>query len=119
MRRKREEEHQKKLVRRLRVLKKEQDSWITKPAAWRGDVQVLEEHAMPVRRCEEKRKEWAKHWQCDSEAQGVEDKSWRNEDLRSSEEGLPRLNEENFANAARSYKAAIGVGCDGFQPKVP
>ena len=27
-------------------------------------------------------KGWAKHWQCDSGAQGVEDRPWGNEELR-------------------------------------
>ena len=47
---------------------------ITKPAAWRGSLQVLEDfegHVRPMRRRQEKRKERAKHWPCDSEAQGV------------------------------------------------
>ena len=41
---------------------------ITKPTALRGGMQILkeeEEDAQPLARCEEKRKEWAKHWQCD------------------------------------------------------
>ena len=40
---------------------------ITKPT-WRGGAQVLkveEEVARLLDRCEAKRKEWAKHWQCD------------------------------------------------------
>ena len=45
---------------------------------------------MPMKRCEEKRKEWPKHWQCDSEVPGVEDKSWESEELRSLEGGLPQ-----------------------------
>ena len=35
------------------------------------------------------------------------------------EEGLPRLREQNLESAARSYKAATGMGCAGFHPKVP
>ena len=41
---------------------------ITKPTSWRGGVQILkkeEEDARLLDRCEAKRKEWAKHWQCD------------------------------------------------------
>ena len=52
---------------------------ITKPPAWRGGVQILkeeEENARPMNRFEEKRKEWAKHWQCDEEVQNVKDKPW-------------------------------------------
>ena len=36
-----------------------------------------------------------KHWQCDSEAQSMEDEPWRNEE------------------------ATTGVGRDGFHPRVP
>ena len=41
---------------------------ITKPTMWRGGVQILkneEEDARLLDRCEAKRKQWAKHWQCD------------------------------------------------------
>ena len=48
-----------------------------------------------LRTCEEERKVWAKHCQCDSEVQGVQDKPWRNAELRSLEEGLPQLREGN------------------------
>ena len=43
----------------------------------------------------------------------------RNEELRNLEEGLPRLIEENWKRAARSYQATSGVGCDGFHSKAP
>ena len=48
---------------------------ITEPTAWRGGVQILkkeEEDARPLASCEEKRKEWAKHWQCGMEVQKQE-----------------------------------------------
>ena len=48
---------------------------VTKPTTWRGRVQILkeeEEDAQPLARCEEKRKEWEKHWHCGT---------WRNEEL--------------------------------------
>ena len=41
---------------------------ITKPTAWRGGAQILqkeEEEARLIKRCEAKRREWAKHWQCE------------------------------------------------------
>ena len=39
---------------------------ISQPTAWKGGVQLLkeEEGAKPVATCEEKKKAWAKHWQC-------------------------------------------------------
>ena len=58
---------------------------------------------------EDNRKEWAKHWQCNTEVQDLEDKPWRNGELRSLEEGLTRLKEEHFEKAATSYEAATGV----------
>ena len=45
---------------------------ITKPTA-----QILkeeEEDVKPLARCEEKKKELAKHWQCDLKVQGLQDK---------------------------------------------
>ena len=63
-------------------------------------------------RCEKKRKECAKHWQGYMEVQDLEDKPSRNEELRSLEEGLSRLKKNRWEKAARSYKAATGVGCD-------
>ena len=68
---------------------------ITKPTTWRGGVQILkkEEDARLLDRCEAKRKEWAKHWQCDESVQNVEDKPWKNEELKKLEEALPRLKE--------------------------
>ena len=33
-------------------------------------------------RCEAKSKEWAKHWQCDESVQNLEDKPWKNEELK-------------------------------------
>ena len=49
----------------------------TKPTPWRGGAQILkreEEDARLLDRCEAKRKEWAKHRQCDECVQNVEDK---------------------------------------------
>ena len=45
-------------------------------------LEELEEHAKPMKRCEEKREEWAEHWQCDFEVQGLEDMPWRSEGLK-------------------------------------
>ena len=52
---------------------------------WRGGAQILkkeEEDARLLDRCEAKRKEWAKHWQCDEEIQNMQNKPWRNEELK-------------------------------------
>ena len=46
----------------------------TKQAAWRGGLRVLtelDEDVKPLRSCEDKRKKWAIHWQCDFDLQGV------------------------------------------------
>ena len=95
---------------------------ITKPTNWRRGVQILEkeeEDAKLLERCEAKRKEWSKHWQCNEEVQNMQDKPWRNEELKKCEEALPRLKEGDVEKASRLYKAKTGVGCDGFHPKVP
>ena len=52
------------------------------------------------------------------EVQSEEDTPWRNEELGSLEEGLPRRREDHLERAARSYKATTGVGCDAFHPQV-
>ena len=95
---------------------------ITKPTMWRGGVQILEkedEDAKLLDRCEAKRKEWSKHWQCNEEIQNMQDKPWRNEEWREYEEALPLLKEGALEKASRLYTAKTGVGCDGFHPKVP
>ena len=61
---------------------------------WRGGVQILEneeEDARLLDRCEAKRTELSKHWQCDVEVQSMQDMPWRNEELRKGEEALSRL----------------------------
>ena len=49
----------------------------------------------------------------------MKEKPWKNEDLRSAEEALPRVKECHLEEVSRSKKAKTGVGCDGFQPEVP
>ena len=53
------------------------------------------------------------------EVQNVKEKPWKNEDLRSAEEALPRVKECHLEEVSRLCKAKTGVGCDGFHPKVP
>ena len=77
-----------------------------------------EEDARLLDRCEAKRKEWAKQWQCQEDVQNVEDKPWKNEELGQLEEVLPRLQERELEKVSRWCKATTGVGCDGFHPKV-
>ena len=53
---------------------------ITKPRAWRGGAQIPKKEEEDVRlfdRCEAKRKEWAKHWQCDESVQNMKNKPWK------------------------------------------
>ena len=78
----------------------------------------LGEMHQPMDRCEAKRKEWARHWQCDECVQNMEDNPWKNEELKNLEEALRRLKECNFEEASRLFQAKTGVGCDGFHPKV-
>ena len=77
-----------------------------------------EEDARLLDRCEAKRKEWAKHWQCDEGIQNMQNKQWRNEELKECEETLPRLKEGDLDRASRLYKAKTGEECDGFHLKV-
>ena len=72
------------------------------------EVCKCREGARPMKRCQGKRKERTKHWQCDSQAQGAGDKPWRNEELRNLDEGLPGLREGKLERAARSYRATNG-----------
>ena len=95
---------------------------ISKPTSWRGGAQILkkeEEDARLLDCCEAKRKDWAKHWQCDESVQNMEDKLLKNEELKKLEETLPRLKEGEQENVSRLYKAATGVGCDSLHPRVP
>ena len=95
---------------------------ITKPTASRGGLQILweeEQDAKPSARCEDKRKQWSTHWQCDMKVQELKDTPWRNEELNNLEADQPRLLEKELEKAAKSCKAKTGVGCDGFHPKVP
>ena len=95
---------------------------ITKPTRWRGEVPILEkekEDARLLDRCEAKKKKRSKHWQCNEEIQSMQDKPWRNEELKECEEALSSLKEGDLEKASRLYKAKTGVGCDGFHPKVP
>ena len=95
---------------------------ITKPRMWRRGVQILEkeeEDARLLTVVKQKEKNGQKHWQCDEDAQNMQDKPWRNEELRRCEEALPRLKEGDLEKGPRLYQAKTGVGCDGFHPKVP
>ena len=93
---------------------------ITKPTPWRGGAQILkkeEEDARLLDRCEAKRKAWSTHRQCDEVVQNMQDKPWRNEELRRCEELLPRLKECDLEKVSRMYRAK--KGWDSFHPKVP
>ena len=49
---------------------------------------------------------------------GAEEKPWKDEELRSAGEALPRLKECHLEEVSRLYEAKTGVACDGFHPKV-
>ena len=62
-------------------------------------MQILkeeEEDAKPLGSCEEKRKEWAKHWQCDTNVQDLKDRPCRNEELKHLGGGYAEGREERF-----------------------
>ena len=85
--------------RRLRVQKGVLDLLykITEPTMWRRGVQILkkEEDRCEVDWTVVRRwgKNGAKHWQCDEEIQNMQNKPWRNEELKECEEALQRLKE--------------------------
>ena len=67
-----EVEHQKLVSRMIRIAEGRTGLLhkITNPTPWRGGVQILNEGGRRrLVRCEEKKKEWAKHWQCDTTIQ--------------------------------------------------
>ena len=64
-----------------------------------------EEDARLLDRCEAKMKDRAKHWQCGEVVQNVEEKLWKNEELRKLEEALPSLKECHLERVSRLYKA--------------
>ena len=72
-----------------------------------------EEDARLLDHCEAKRKEWAKHWQCDEDVQNLED-TWESEELKKSEGALARLKRCEVEKVSKLYRAKTGVGCDGF-----
>ena len=75
-------------------------------------VKILEkeeEDAKLLARCQAKRKEWSDHWQCNEEIQKMQNKPWRNEELKEGEEALPRLKESDLEKASRLYRAKTGV----------
>ena len=49
----------------------------------------------------------------------MQNKPWRNEELKEGEEALPRLKEGDLDKASRLCKERTGVGCDGFHSEVP
>ena len=55
--------------------------------------------------------------QSDESVQYMEDKPWKNEELKKLEEALPRLKACDL-KATRLHKAKTGEGYDGFHPKV-
>ena len=49
----------------------------------------------------------------------MQDRPWRNDEVRKGEEALPRLKGGDMEETSRLYKAKTGVGCDGIHAKVP
>ena len=49
----------------------------------------------------------------------MQNKPWRNDELKECEEALSRLKEGDLEKASTLYKAKTGAECDGFHPKVP
>ena len=49
----------------------------------------------------------------------MEDKPWKNQELKKLEEALPRLKECELEKVSRMFTAKTGEECDGFRPQVP
>ena len=67
---------------------------ITKPTARRGGAQDPVKRRRGCQVCwtvvKERGKTGQKHWLCGEDVQNVEEKPWKNEELRKLEESLPR-----------------------------
>ena len=48
----------------------------------------------------------------------MDEKPWKNRELRSVEEALQKLKECHLEEVSRLYEAKTGAGCDGFHPEV-
>ena len=57
----------------------------------------------------QKEKECAKHWQSGEEIQNLRNKPRRNEELKKSEEALPRLKGGDLEKASRLFKSSSGI----------
>ena len=65
-----------------------------------------------------RKKDWARHWQPDLDAQSLEDKPWRTEELRSLEEALSQLKEWNVERAVRELQGPLlESAVTGFTPR--
>ena len=106
-----EEMHQRKVEKMIKS---------AEGSAWRGGVQILEkedEDARLLDRCEAKRKEWSHHWQCNEEIHGMQDKPGRNEELRESEEALPRLKRRPLGKGIESVQGKNRSGMQRIPSK--
>ena len=56
----------------------------------------------------QKRKDWSTHWQCDEDVQKMQDRPWRNEELKRSEEALLRLKDDDSEKTSRMCTAKTG-----------
>ena len=74
---------------------------IIKPTVWR---RVEEQDAKWLDRCEEEKKRWAKHRQCDMKVQDLKDKPWRKEGLKSFDEGMPSFTGKEFGEHTKELQ---------------
>ena len=95
---------------------------IKKPTAWRGGAQI-QTMKKKMQGCwnvvKQREKSGQRIGSVMRTCKNLEDRPWANEELKKSEEALPRLKECEQEKALRLYKVKPGVGCDGFHPKIP
>ena len=104
------EEEDARLLNRCEAKRKNGQSIGNVMRKYRIGVQMLEkeeEDAKLLERCEAKRKEWSKHWQCNEEIQNMQDRPWRNEELKECEEALPRLKECELEKKGRDCRRRL------------
>ena len=83
---------------------------ITKPTAWRGGVQILEEEEKDVRQVKKRGREWAKHQQCNTEMQDLRDKPWRHEEVNKIEGRAAEVEGRRFREGKEKLTCSDGSG---------
>ena len=68
-------------------------------------------------RCEAKREEWTKHWQCDESVQNLEDTLWTNEELTKIRGSLTKAKRVRFGKGFEILRDEHRSGMRRLPPK--